>query len=132
MDDKTNVKARELPLSAYGFIHGADAPVQKVTKIEGTDWQGEVLVKPLMVGREMLMIEVHRKAGMVDPKHAHPDHESICYLVKGRVRCHIGDEVFEAVPGDTWIHPRGVPHWHETIEDCVQLEVKSPPRKTWG
>jgi quercetin dioxygenase-like cupin family protein len=132
MDDTPKASMRELPLSAYAFIASRDAPVQRVTKIEGTDWKGEVLVKPLMVGREMLMIEVHRKAGMKDPKHAHPDHESICYLVSGKVKVCIGDDSFIAGPGDTWIHPAGVPHWHETIEDCVQLEVKSPPRKTWG
>jgi quercetin dioxygenase-like cupin family protein len=129
MDD---AKIRELPPTKQGFVRNADVPAQVVTKIEGSDWQGEVHVKPLMVGRQMLMIEVHRKAGMKDPKHAHPDHESICYLVKGRVRVHIADEVFEAGPGDTWIHPAGVPHFHETLEDCIQLEVKSPPRKTWG
>ena len=129
MDD---AKTRSLPRSEKGFVRGADVAGVKVTKIEGSDWQGEVQVKPLMVGEAMMMMEVRRKAGVTDPRHAHPDHESICYLVEGRVRVHIGDEVFEAGPGDTWIHPAGVPHFHETLEDCVQLEVKSPPRKTWG
>ena len=53
-------------------------------------------LKPMLVGRDMLCIEVHRQAGVTDPVHAHPDHESICYLVKGRVRCVIGDEEFVA------------------------------------
>ena len=26
---------------------------------------------------------------------------------------------------------RGVPHYSEALEDCVQIEIKSPARKTW-
>ena len=36
-----------------------------------------------------------------------------------------------AEPGDSWIYRAGVRHYHETPEDSVQLEVKSPPRKPW-
>ena len=43
----------------------------------------------------------------------------------------IDGQEFIAEPGDAWIHPRGVPHYSEALEDCVQVEVKSPPRKTW-
>ena len=38
---------------------------------------------------------------------------------------------FIAGPGDSWVHPRGVPHYSEALEDCVQIEVKSPPIRTW-
>lgn len=43
----------------------------------------------------------------------------------------IGGKEFIAEAGDAWIHPRGVPHFSEALEDCIQVEVKSPPRKTW-
>jgi quercetin dioxygenase-like cupin family protein len=47
------------------------------------------------------------------------------------MRLVIGGEEFIAEPGDAWLHPRGVPHFSEALEDCIQVEVKSPPRKTW-
>ena len=43
----------------------------------------------------------------------------------------IGGKEFIAEPGTSWIHPRGVEHFSEALEDCEQLEIKSPPRKTW-
>ena len=45
-----------------------------------------------MVGEHTSIIEVHRGKGLVDPVHAHGDHESLCYLVSGRMRVIIEDE----------------------------------------
>ena len=98
---------------------------------QASDHRGELAIKALLAGREMLLMEVHREKGLVDAEHAHRDHESICYLVSGRVRVVIKGESFVAGPGDAWIHPAGVTHYHETLEDSVQIEVKSPPRKPW-
>ena len=42
----------------------------------------------------------------------------------------IAGREFIAGPGDSWVHPRGVPHYSEALEDCVQIEVKSPPIRT--
>ena len=38
---------------------------------------------------------------------------------------------FIAEPGDVWRHPAGVAHYSEALEACVQIEIKSPARKTW-
>ena len=48
------------------------------------------------------------------------------------MRVVIAGETFIAEPGDSWIHRASVLHYHETLEDSVQLEVKSPPRKHWS
>jgi hypothetical protein len=29
------------------------------------------------------------------------------------------------------MHPQGVPHYTEALEDCCQIEVKAPACKTW-
>ena len=97
---------------------------------EGNDGAA-LAIKSLLASESALLMEVHRDKGLIDPEHAHPDHESICYLVSGRMRVFIDGEAFEAGPGDAWIHPAGVPHYHETLEDSVQIEIKSPPRRTW-
>lgn len=127
MDDK-----RSLPPTAADFVRGDAVPAQRVTAIEGAAEVGDLAIKPLMVGADALVMELHRGKGLVDPEHAHHDHESLCYLVKGRMRVVIAGEEFIAHAGDIWKHRPGVMHYHEALEDCVQIEVKSPARKTWA
>ena len=122
---------RELaPSEGYFAVRDAVAP-ERLATVEGVKMLGQVDVRKLMVGREILLLHVTRKKGLIDPKHRHDDHETIAYLIKGRLRLVIGGQEFIAEPGTAWIHPRGVEHFSEALEDCEQLEIKSPPRKTW-
>jgi quercetin dioxygenase-like cupin family protein len=123
---------RLLPKSAGVFFPGAAAPVDRMTTLEGAASAGEMTIKPLVVGNDMLLIELFEAKGVRVPEHTHDDHESIVYLVKGSMRLVIDGREFIARAGDAWLHPRGVPHWSETLEDCVAIEIKSPPRKTWS
>ena len=59
------------------------------------------------------------------PLHTHT-HESIAYVVKGKVKSTVGSEEFIMGPGDACRHPRGVLHGLEAIEDSVVVEIKSP------
>jgi quercetin dioxygenase-like cupin family protein len=122
---------RLLPKSAGVFFPGAAAPVDRITTLEGAASAGELAIKPLVVGNDMLLIELFEAKGVRVPEHTHYDHESIVYLVKGSMRLVIGGREFIARAGDAWLHPRDVPHWSETLENCVAIEIKSPPRKTW-
>jgi len=123
---------RLLPKSAGVFFPGAAAPVDRMTTLEGAASAGEMTIKPLVVGNDMLLIELFEAKGVRVPEHTHDDHESIVYLVKGSMRLVIDGREFIARAGDAWLHPRGAPHWSETLEDCVAIEIKSPPRKTWS
>jgi quercetin dioxygenase-like cupin family protein len=115
------------------FARNAEVPAEPVAALEGAvgPSPASLAIKALLTGRDMLLMEVRREKGRVDPEHAHPDHESICYLVRGRMRVVIDGESFIAEPGDAWVHRPGVPHWHEALEDSLQLEVKTPPRRAW-
>lgn len=104
---------------------------ERLDKVEGVDEAGHVVVRRLMVGENILFLHVLRAKGLIDPTHKHDDHESVGYLVKGRMRVRIGDKEFIATPGTCWRHPAGVLHYSEALEDCEQIEIKSPPRKTW-
>ena len=84
-----------------------------------------------MQARVKALETVLTEKGLIDPVHKHMDHETVAYLIKGRLRLVIGGEEFIAEAGTSWIHPRGVEHFSEALEDCEQLEIKSPPRKTW-
>ena len=126
--------SRTLQLTTQRFVRGAEVAAQPVTTLEGleeTGSAGSLAIKALLNSEHMLFMEAQRSKGLIDVEHSHPDHDSICYLVRGRMRVVIDGEEFIAEPGDCWIHPAGVLHYHETLEDSVQVEVKSPPRKTW-
>lgn len=114
------------------FASGATVPAVRMGVLEGHASAGQVDLKPLLVGSEMLIVEIFEKALVRVPEHTHDDHESVVYLVKGRMKLVIDGNEFLAQAGDAWIHPKGVPHWSETLEDCLAIEIKSPPRKTWN
>lgn len=127
--------ARRIPPSPNLFVSNRTVPAETISKLEGQEegaGDKRLVVKPLIAGQEMLFMEARRPQGLVDPEHAHPDHESICYLVSGRMRVVIEGESFIAEPGDAWVHPPGVKHYHEALEESVQIEIKSPPTKTWS
>lgn len=122
---------RRIAASDVPFVEGRTVEEIPITALEGRATDG-LAVKPLVAGDGMVLLRITRRKGLVDPEHVHPDHESICYLESGRMRVVIGEREFLAGPGDSWVHAAGVPHWHETLEDSVQLEIKSPPTRTWG
>ena len=123
---------RSLAASGVHFRKSASVPSLVITSVEGVEEEpGKLTLKPLLVGNDMVFLEAFKARGMKDPMHQHDDHESIGYLIRGRMRLVIDGREYIAEAGDSWLHPRGVPHFSEALEDCVQVEVKSPPRKTW-
>jgi quercetin dioxygenase-like cupin family protein len=124
--------ARALEAFAGVFRKAAEIPRLKVGAIEGHAEQGELWVEELMTTENFVVVRAIRGKGLVDPPHQHDDHESVATLISGRMRMHIGGEEFEVGPGDVWRHPPGVVHGSTALEDCVQIEIKSPPRKTWS
>ena len=113
------------------FAQRDSIPAERLDTVEGVKEQGHVEVRKLLVGDEILLLHVFRKKGLIDPVHKHMDHESMGYLISGRLRLVIGGEEFIAEPGTAWMHPVGVDHFSEALEDVEQIEIKSPPRKTW-
>jgi len=103
----------------------ADVPDVVVTSIEGREMHGHLGVKPLMKGEHMLVLELHYDAGAKAPIHTH-SHESVVYVVSGRVKTWVGDAVYVLGPGDVARHPAGVPHTVEALVQSTVLEVKSP------
>jgi quercetin dioxygenase-like cupin family protein len=113
------------------FLKDSDIPKVRIPGAEGKQFDHEVWIKLLMVADRMHMLKVYFKKGAVVPKHVHEDHSTIVCLHEGKLRVHIGGQTFDARPGDVWQHPRGVPHYHEALEDSQVIEIKSPASKTW-
>ncbi len=67
--------------------------------------------------------------GMALSPHQH-DFEQVALIVQGRVRYHVGDEVFDAGPGSAIRIPAGVAHYAEPVGDevALNLDIFAPPR----
>lgn len=112
-----SVPAGQGPRAAFG---GAEV-AGHVIKGEGG---GELLV----VGDGTMLVRLELKAGFDQDGHLHPDHESIGYVLSGRVEMAVGDRVETLTAGSTWYHPRGVRHTCKVLEDATILEFHAPLR----
>lgn len=109
----------------------AEAELVRIGQVEGRALAAPASVRVLSETDRMLMVEVTMPAGGSSPPHAH-DHESVGYVVRGRVRAVIDGSAYELGPGDAFRHPPGVRHELVAVGgDAVWLEIKSPPRRTW-
>ena len=97
-----------------------------VSAVEGKPtYGGNLVVKPLIKGDRMTFLEIHYAAGVGAPLHTHT-HESVAYVVKGKMKSTVGEDEFIMGPGDVCRHPIGVLHGLEAIEESVVVEIKSP------
>ena len=62
------------------------------------------------------------------PVHTHTNEDEYSYVLEGRFGVQLGDQVFEAGPGDLVFKPRGVAHtfWNAGDEPARMLELISP------
>jgi quercetin dioxygenase-like cupin family protein len=104
-----------------------DAKAIRVSTLEGKPvYGGELLVKVRLKGEQMIMLEIFYAAGVGTPLHFH-DHESVIYLVSGKLKGTMDGKQVIMQPGDVCRHPKGVLHGVEALEDSVIVECKSPP-----
>lgn len=86
-----------------------------------------VFRKTLTYGANTLFTEFRLGGGKDLPMHSHPQ-EQTGYLVSGMLQLVIGEQRFDAHPGDSWCIPGDVMHGAHVIEDAVAIEVFSPVR----
>lgn len=87
-------------------------------------------LKTLVYGEKTLFSEFRMQAGSTLPSHSHI-HEQTGYLVSGKIRLTIGDEIFTVEPGDSWCIQSNVSHCAEILVDSVAIEVFSPIREDY-
>ncbi|MDX2204895.1 MAG: cupin domain-containing protein [Hyphomicrobiaceae bacterium] len=108
------------------FAKSSDVAAMKVSAVEGVpNIGGDILVKPMMEGDEMTALEIFYGRGIGTGLHKHA-HESIVYVIKGRLQCVVGDVETVAEAGDSCRHPAGVMHAVMALEDSLIVEIKSP------
>jgi quercetin dioxygenase-like cupin family protein len=89
-----------------------DLPIEPVTAGNGTGRQ--VLIGD-DTGPHFQMRRFIMEPGGGMPRHTNEvEHEQ--YVLRGRARVGIGDEVYEVEAGDAVFIPAGVPHWYRADE----------------
>jgi quercetin dioxygenase-like cupin family protein len=94
---------------------------------------GDLIVRQIISGDELMMVMLTMKAGAVVNHHSHPN-EQMTYILKGRIRFTHGVEMDQSTilcAGDVLHFPANVPHAAECLEDTVNLDVFTPPRRDW-
>ena len=89
-----------------------------------------IKLKTLVFGERTLFSEFRMEANSILPQHSHY-HEQTGYLVKGRIKLTIGQQTFEAGPGDSWCIPSNAVHSAEILENSLAIEVFSPLREDY-
>jgi quercetin dioxygenase-like cupin family protein len=113
-------------LDASPFLSKSDSVIARyIRQVEGQGTFGDVRTKAMRIGDQMVLLEIEYPPEAGAPLHVH-QHETICYVVRGKVRVTVADDVFVMEEGDACTHPLGVPHGIRGIEHAVVLEVKSP------
>ncbi|MBZ5608707.1 MAG: cupin domain-containing protein [Acidobacteriia bacterium] len=78
----------------------------------------------------MTVARVFVKKGGVVPEHSHHN-EQISMVQQGLMKFVLAGEEEVLKPGDVLRIPPHVPHRVEALEDCVVVDLFSPPREDW-
>jgi quercetin dioxygenase-like cupin family protein len=108
----------------------ADIKEEVITSVEGLPLTGTARLKQLLVGDDAMLLELRHSKGMTSVEHIH-DHDSYCFLVSGRMRTVVDGVEYIMEPGDAVLHPDGVPHSAEALEDCLWLSFKTSTERVW-
>jgi quercetin dioxygenase-like cupin family protein len=100
--------------------------------VAGAPIRGEASVEVLEQTDVMMLSVVRMKRGFVHEHHHHPEHQSVGYVVAGRLRMTVGDVTRDLVPGSTFSHALGVYHETHALEDSTVVETHTPPRADYG
>jgi quercetin dioxygenase-like cupin family protein len=99
------------------------------TNVE-TEQLTPLFARQMIHGETMTMARIYLKKGCVVPEHSHPN-EQISTMEKGRLRFLLDGCEIVLAPGQSLQIPANVPHSAEALEDCVALDLFSPPREDW-
>ena len=117
---------------------GSEAPVVKVTALDGLKLPSALETKVLLPGPKGSLLEQRLNKGQVIPAHRFA-HDFINTMVSGRVIVTLAGQRYEAGPRDAWSGAPGVEVSIEAAEDTVMLEWMGPPHLlsgsrliTWG
>jgi quercetin dioxygenase-like cupin family protein len=110
--------------TACRHFRWSEIPLEPVT---------DKLSRKLITGQRMMLAHIYLKQGSIVPKHSH-ENEQLTYVLEGTLRFHLGEHLEETVDvraGEVLHIPSNVPHRAEALEDCLDVDIFSPPRADW-
>jgi len=86
----------------------------------------------IVTGERAMLAHIYLDKGAHVPMHSH-ENEQITYLLEGVLKFWVGEDREEIVlnAGEVLHIPSNVPHEAEALEDCLDVDVFSPPRQDW-
>lgn len=91
------------------------------------------ITRRLITGERMMIAHVYLKKGDDVPRHSH-DNEQITYILEGALHLWFGDNDEReqtARAGEVVVIPANVPHRALALEDTLDVDIFSPPRRDW-
>jgi quercetin dioxygenase-like cupin family protein len=88
------------------------------------------IARKLITGDQMMIAHVYLTKGAIVPEHSHHN-EQLTYILEGKLRFYLGDEVIDVVSGEVLHIPAHVAHKAEALEDTLDVDVFHPPRQDW-
>ena len=92
----------------------------------------DLIHRRVISGEQAMVAHIYLKKGAVVPMHSHHN-EQVTYLLEGALKFWIGEEEEEMVlrAGEVLHIPPNIPHAAEALEDCLDVDVFTPPRQDW-
>jgi len=106
------------------FYRVEDVPRERVT---------DMLDRRLITGERSMLAHVYLRKGCIVPFHSH-ENEQISYILEGALRFWIGEQGEDEVvlrAGEVLVIPSRVRHKAEALEDTVDVDIFTPPRRDW-
>jgi quercetin dioxygenase-like cupin family protein len=101
-------------------------------KIGGVTLEGKAELRVMIKGEHIQLVALKLDKGYYHPLHNHPEHESVGYVVSGRLEMRVGEEELVLDPGSSWYHPKGVFHSTRALELTEAVEIHTPPRSEYA
>lgn len=112
--------------------------MKPVIKMEDIEW------KPHPAGHEGVMMKVIRseekdetmstlawvkvEKGATVPKHIHADSDDYLYILEGKAKMRVGEEIYDIEKGSHITVPKGTEHWVFDVEkELFIYDIFSPP-----
>jgi quercetin dioxygenase-like cupin family protein len=106
------------------FYRVSDVPREKVT---------DMLDRRLITGERSMLAHVYLRKGCIVPFHSH-ENEQISYILEGALRFWLGEGEGEEMlvrAGEVLVIPSRIRHKAEALEDTVDVDIFTPPRRDW-
>ena len=89
-----------------------------------------LFTRQVIHGDTMTVARIHLRKGCSVPEHSHHN-EQISMIEQGAIRFVLGGVEKIVRAGEVLRIPPHLPHSAEAIEDCVAVDLFSPPREDW-